>query len=165
MTGQVVIPIQVRDLTHADLPYCAWAGTSLHLRTVAKELERVAAGVAEYLAVCVAKTDAPVAIGGIDYEQAVGSGTIHQLATMPALQSRGFGTALIEEAEQRIRHRGLTRAELCVEHDNPRAQALYERLGYVVFDNVLDGWDEEKLDGTIRRYETMCAVLAKDLRN
>ena len=164
MSAKVVIPIYVRDLTHADLPHCAWAGSPLHLRTVAKELERVAAGVAEYLAVCVAKTDRPVAIGGVDYEQAVGSGTIHQLATMPALQSCGFGTALIEEAEQRIRRRGLTRAELCVEHDNPRAHALYERLGYVVFDNVLDAWDEEKLDGTISRYETMCAVLAKDLR-
>jgi ribosomal protein S18 acetylase RimI-like enzyme len=164
MAGEVLIPIRVRDLTLADLPDCTWSGSPLHLRAVARELARVEAGVAEYLAVCIAKTDRPVAIGGIDYEIAPGSGTIHQLATMPALQSCGFGTALIEDAERRIRGRGLTRAELGVEHQNPRARALYERLGYVAFDDVPDAWDEEAPDGTIRLYETMCTVMAKELR-
>jgi ribosomal protein S18 acetylase RimI-like enzyme len=164
MSSEVLIPIYVRDLTHADLPHCTWSGSRSHLRTVAKELERVAAGAAEYLAVCVAKSDLPVAIGGVDYEACPGSGNIHQLATMPALQSCGLGTALIEEAERRILRRGLTRAELGVEHENPRARALYARLGYVAFDDRPDAWDEEGPDGTIRRYETMCAILEKDLR-
>ena len=53
-----------------------------------------------------------------------------QLAVLPALQSRGLGTLLIRAAEQRIRNRGLRRAELAVEESNPRARALYERLGY-----------------------------------
>lgn len=164
MSGEVNVPIHVRDLTHADLPHCTWSGSAHHLRSVAKELDRAAAGVAEYLAVCVTKTGLPVAIGGIDYESAPGAGSIHQLATMPALQSCGLGTALIAEAERRIRRRGLTRAELGVEHTNPRARALYERLGYVAFDDRPDAWDEEAPDGTIRRYETMCAVMAKELR-
>jgi ribosomal protein S18 acetylase RimI-like enzyme len=38
---------------------------------------------------------------------------------------------LIRAAEQRIRARGLHRAELAVEQRNPRARALYERPGYI----------------------------------
>jgi ribosomal protein S18 acetylase RimI-like enzyme len=164
MSGEVLIPIHVRDLTLGDLPHCTWAGSAHHLRTVAKELDRVAAGVAEYLAVCVARTGLPVAVGGVDYEEADGAGTIHQLATLPALRSCGLGTALIAEAERRIRFRGLVRAELCVEHGNPRARALYERLGYVAFDDRPDAWDVEAPDGTLRRYETVCTYMAKELR-
>jgi ribosomal protein S18 acetylase RimI-like enzyme len=71
----------------------------------------------------------PVAIGGIDYATFAGAGEIMQLSVRPALQSCGIGTILILAAEQRIRARGLRRAELGVEESNPRARALYERLG------------------------------------
>ncbi|WP_194916703.1 GNAT family N-acetyltransferase [Catenulispora rubra] len=164
MSGEVKLPIHVRDLKHADLPHIAWSGSALHLLVVENELDRASAGMADYLAVCAAKSDLPLAIGGIDYELAPGAGSIHQLATMPALQSCGLGTALIEAAEDRIRRRGLFRAELGVEQENPRARALYERLGYAVFDVRPDSWDEEAPDGTIQRYETVCAIMAKDLR-
>lgn len=164
MSIEVKLPIHVRDLTHADLPHCTWSGSALHLLVVENELDRAAAGMADYLAVCAVKSDLPLAIGGIDYELAPGAGSIHQLATMPALQSCGLGTILIAAAEERIRRRGLVRAELGVEQDNPRARALYERLGYVVFDTRPDSWDEEAPDGTIRRYETVCAIMAKELR-
>lgn len=164
MANEVLLPIYVRDLTRADLPHCAWSGSATHLRVVAKELERVAAGVADYLAICVASTDLPVAIGGIDYERAPAAGTIHQLATLPALQSCGLGTLLIGAAEDRIRQRGLVRGELGVEHGNPRARALYERLGFVAFDSRPDAWDEEAPDGTIRRHATICTIMAKELQ-
>ena len=160
----MILPVHVRDLTYADLPHCGWSGSALHLLVVENELDRAAAGVADYLAVCAAKTDLPLAIGGIDYELAPAAGSIHQLATMPALQSCGLGTTLMAAAEDRIRRRGLARAELGVEQDNPRARALYERLGYVVFDTRPDSWDQEAPDGTLRRYETVCAIMAKDLR-
>jgi ribosomal protein S18 acetylase RimI-like enzyme len=83
---------------------------------------------------------------------------------MEALRSCGLGTALIAAAENRIRRRGVLRAELGVELDNPRARALYERLGYAAFDERPDAWDEQAPDGTIRRYETVCTIMAKDLR-
>jgi ribosomal protein S18 acetylase RimI-like enzyme len=56
-----------------------------------------------------------------------------QLAVHRALQSCGIGTILIEASEQRIRARGLHRAELGAEECNPRARALYERLGYIAY--------------------------------
>jgi ribosomal protein S18 acetylase RimI-like enzyme len=65
------------------------------------------------------------------------SGFLWQLAVHPALQSRGLGTLLVHAAEQRIRDRGLRRAELAVEESNPRARAraraLYEHLGYAAY--------------------------------
>lgn len=159
---EISVPVGVRDLTPADLPACAWSGSATHLRQVAKELERAEAGEVDYLAVCT-PADLPVAVGGVDYRAVSGAGTLWQLAVLPALQSRGLGRLLIRAAEDRIRSRGLRRAELGVEENNPRARALYERLGYEAYDLKPDAWDEETPDGSIRRYETMCTLMRKDL--
>ncbi|WP_406501336.1 GNAT family N-acetyltransferase [Streptomyces sp. NBC_01590] len=162
--GEVVVPVPVlvRDLEPADLPACAWAGSAHHLVQVARELERAAAREVDYLAVCT-PVGLPVAIGGVDYQVAAGAGTLWQLGVLPALQSCGLGTVLIRAAEDRIRSRGLRRAELGVEESNPRARALYERLGYVACGSRPDAWDVEAPDGSLRRYETMCTLMRKDL--
>ncbi|MER7834126.1 GNAT family N-acetyltransferase [Streptomyces sp. NPDC095602] len=158
----VILPVSVRDLLPQDLPACAWSGSDTHLRRVKRELARAAAGEVDYLAVCT-PADLPVAKGGIDYQVSEGAGTLWQLAVMPALQSCGLGTLLVRAAEQRIRDRGLRRAELAVEEDNLRARALYERLGYVAYGREPDAWDEEGPDGSIRRHETMCVLMRKSL--
>ncbi|MFB6808493.1 GNAT family N-acetyltransferase [Streptomyces sp. NPDC056387] len=158
----VTLSVSVRDLLPRDLPTCTWSGSAHHLSQVERELARAAAGKVDYLAVCTS-TDLPVAIGGIDYQVSEGAGILWQLAVLPALQSCGLGTLLVRAAEQRIRDRGLRRAELAVEEDNPRARALYERLGYVAFGREPDAWDEEGPDGSIRRHETMCVLMRKSL--
>ncbi|AEN13922.1 acetyltransferase (GNAT) family protein [Streptomyces sp. DvalAA-21] len=158
----VTLPVGVRDLSPRDLPACTWSGSATHLRSVERELARAALGEVDYLAVCT-PVDLPVAIGGIDYQAREGAGTLWQLAVLPALQGRGLGTLLVRAAEQRVRHRGLRRAELAVEEDNPRARALYERLGYVAYGREPDAWDEEGPEGSVRRHETMCVLMARDL--
>ncbi|WP_393060565.1 GNAT family N-acetyltransferase [Streptomyces sp. LN549] len=158
----VVLKLTVRDLVHADLASCGWSGSDHHLTGVAQQLERVRTGEVDYLAVCPA-TDIPVAKGGVDYQVKEGAGTLWQLAVHPALQSCGIGAFLVEAAEQRIRNRGLLRAELAVEESNPRARALYERLGYVAYDREPDSWDEQAPDGSLRRHETMCTLMRKEL--
>lgn len=158
----VVLELMVRDLVEPDLAACGFAGSELHLRQVAKELERARRGEVDYLAVCT-KSGLPVAIGGVDYLPHPGAGSLWQLAVHPALQSCGIGTVLIGAAEQRILARGLGRAEIGVELSNPRAQSLYERLGYVAYDERLEAWDQQNPDGSITRYETTCAQLRKEL--
>ncbi|WP_405413680.1 GNAT family N-acetyltransferase [Streptomyces decoyicus] len=158
----LIVPVRVRDLLPQDLPACSWSGSGTHLRQVERELVRVAAGEVDYLAVCT-PMDLPVAIGGIDYQVREKAGTLWQLAVLPALQSCGLGTLLIRAAEQRIRNHGLRRAELAVEEDNPRARALYERLGYVAYGREPDAWDEEGPDGVILRHETICVLMRRDL--
>ncbi|OQR65667.1 GNAT family N-acetyltransferase [Streptomyces maremycinicus] len=158
----VTMPVTVRDLLPQDLPACTWSGSATHLRHVERELARAASGEVDYLAVCT-PTDLPVAIGGIDYEVSEEAGTLWQLAVLPALRSCGLGTLLVRAAEERIRHRGLRRAELAVEENNPRARALYAHLGYVAHGREPQVWDEEGPDGSIRRHETMCVLMGHDL--
>lgn len=158
----VVLSLSVRELTYEDLASCGWAGTPLHLASVARQLERARCGEVDYLAVC-ARGDIPIAKGGVDYQVQHGVGTLWQLAVHPALQSCGIGTVLVSAAEQRIRDRGLRYAQLSVEDENPRARALYERLGYLVHDRRPEEWDVQGPDGTPRRHEAMCTVMRKDL--
>jgi ribosomal protein S18 acetylase RimI-like enzyme len=79
------------------------------------------------------------------------------------VQSLGLGTCLIAEAERRIRRRGLPWAMLIVEEDNPRARALYERLGYAAWRQEAAAWHYEDDQGTLRLYETTVTVLRKRL--
>ena len=159
---EVAVLLTIRDLTVEDLPECAWSGSRSHLVSVAEALERARLGEVDYLAAC-PPSGMPVAIGGVDYARVPGAGTLWQLSVHGALQSCGIGTILIQAAEQRIRSRGLHRAELGVEESNPRARALYERLGYVAYGREPDAWDEEAPDGSISRYETMCTLMRKEL--
>ncbi|TDU89574.1 ribosomal protein S18 acetylase RimI-like enzyme [Kribbella voronezhensis] len=158
----VVLELTVRDLTDNDLPACSFAGSELHLMQVAEQLNRARHGELDYLAVCT-KADLPVAIGAVDYVPHPGAGLLTQFGVHPALQSCGIGTVLVAAAEQRISARGLDRAELAVELSNPRARALYERLGYVAYGEVLESWDQQDSTGAITRYETPCTQMRKSL--
>lgn len=48
----------------------------------------------------------------------------------PNVQGRGIGTSIIEQLQSEAARARLP-LELSVEHDNPRARTLYERLGFV----------------------------------
>jgi len=111
----------------------------------------------------VTATDISVGKGEISYETFPDAGSLGSIAVRAELQSLGIGTFLITAAEQRIRDRGLHRAELDVEDNNPRGRALYERLGYVAYDRKPDSWDQQAPDGTTYRYETMCTLMRKRL--
>ena len=159
---EVVVPLTIRDLTAEDLPSCAWLGSRSYLASIASTLERSSRTEAEYLAAC-PPSGLPVALGGVDYARVARAGWLRQLAVHAALQSCGIGTLLIRAAEQRIRDRGLHRAELKVEECNPRARALYERLGYAAYGREPASWDTEAADGSSIRYETVCTLMRKEL--
>jgi ribosomal protein S18 acetylase RimI-like enzyme len=59
---------------------------------------------------------------------------IAHLGVEPAMQGHGVGTLLVGHFIELGRAVGLARAELDVAITNPRAQALYERLGFVVIE-------------------------------
>ena len=156
------IPVMVRDLKATDVSSLRWSGSPVHLASVREELGRVPSGEVEYLVACLpsGKTVGKVEI---DYASRASAGTLGQAAVHPVLRSCGIGAFLVRVAEKRITARGYTTAELGVEHENPRARALYERLGYVAYDNEPDEWDAEGPDGRIVRYRTMCTLMRKSL--
>jgi ribosomal protein S18 acetylase RimI-like enzyme len=55
---------------------------------------------------------------------------IDELWITPERRGRGVGTALIAHAMRAMRESGAVAFELEVTHDNARARALYERLGF-----------------------------------
>lgn len=57
---------------------------------------------------------------------------VAHLGVRPELRSRGIGEALVRHLLAASRAPGVTAAALDVAVTNPRAQALYERLGFVV---------------------------------
>lgn len=50
----------------------------------------------------------------------------------PSVQGCGIGTAIIRQLQQEAADRGVP-LELGVEHDNPNARRLYDRLGFVKY--------------------------------
>jgi GNAT superfamily N-acetyltransferase len=89
---------------------------------------------------------------------------INALAVWPErLRSRGIGTSLIRAAEQHARERGHTAVGLGVAADNPRAAALYARLGYLPLIDYVDRYSYEGHDGVIHECADPCTFLVKNV--
>jgi GNAT superfamily N-acetyltransferase len=157
-----VAALLVDDLVEADLDSLHWSGGVPHVASMRDQLVRMADGDVEYL-VARAPDGTPVAKAGIDFGAQPGAGTIWQVAVHERLQGRGLGTRLIELAEARIRARRLVRAALSVEVDNPRARALYERLGYVPEGERETGWLAADPDGVVGWHSTTVTDLYRPL--
>jgi GNAT superfamily N-acetyltransferase len=160
--AEVTLALAIRNLTVDDLPGCGWSGGGLHLDSVAAELDRAALGEVDYVAVC-GPAGVPVATGGVDFAPFSDAGYLWQLAVHPLLQRCGIGTVLVGGLEDRIRARGLSRAELRYEQHLEGNRAFYERLGYTPYGTAPDGWDEQLPGGETRRYETVCVKMRRAL--
>jgi ribosomal protein S18 acetylase RimI-like enzyme len=58
------------------------------------------------------------------------TGYLHALRVRPGHRNRGVGSALLEEAENRLRGLGYRQAAIAAAKENSRARKLYERLGF-----------------------------------
>ncbi|NSC24566.1 GNAT family N-acetyltransferase [Streptomyces albus subsp. chlorinus] len=79
------------------------------------------------------------------------------------LRSQGIGTALIREAERLAGRRACEVIGLGVEKNNPRAHALYRRLGYLPSVPYLDCWGYEDGAGVAHRVADACVFMVKRL--
>jgi ribosomal protein S18 acetylase RimI-like enzyme len=94
----------------------------------------------------------------VDFRRDLDVGRLEMLSVHETFQDLGVGTWLIRALEERVRAAGRSKAELTVEHDNPRAGALYRRLGYREVGSALESWPSG--GGT---YVTVTTVLQHDL--
>ncbi len=150
--------VAFRDLAPEDLADLSWSGEDTHLTEVAGQLGRSYAG-GVVLLVGALPNGRLVAMGGLDLARQRGVGLLWMLAVHETLQSLGIGRRLIGALEQRARDRGCRTARLTVEHDNPRALALYRRLGFAEVGSTIESWP---VAGG-RTYVTACAVLERPL--
>jgi len=162
-TGVVELHLTTRDMEEADLANLTSFYSRLDLEKMTDELERARGGTVDHLVVCT-PVGLPVAKGAVNYEEKPEAGVIWTLSVRRELRSLGIGTVLISAAEDRIRARGLRRAEVGVEENNPRARALYERLGYQAYGSECASWEYQAEDRTVKLYETTCTTMRKDLR-
>lgn len=154
--------LTVDDLTTSDLGRIAWSGGPTYTPAVAKALKRAELGEVDYLAVR-SPDGWPVSIGGVDYVAHPGAGTLWQLATHGELTGLGLGSCLIGALEDRIRARGLPWAMLGVEESNPRARALYDRLGYEACGRQEAAWPAMDDQGNVFTYHTELTLMRKRL--
>ncbi len=157
-TATLSVPVIVRDLEPDDLADLEWSGGPEHIRALSDALQLTYDGRAE-LVVIVAQNGQTVAAGAVDYRKHADAGTLWMLSVHECWRSLGLGTMLIHALESRIRRRGLAAATLNVEHDNPRAAALYRRLGYQQTGTELDSWPI----GGDRTYVTVSMTLLRQL--
>lgn len=151
--------LTVRELEPTDFGELDWAGGAEHQRALAEALQASYAGAVAVLVIALANGRL-AAVGAVDFRAAPDLGVLSMLSVREDLQSLGLGTRLVAALEQRVRRAGRVRARLAVEHDNPRAAALYRRLGYREVDSQVESWP---VPGG-RTYVTVSTVLEHDLR-
>ena len=158
LTDTIAAGVRFRDLGPEDLADLGWSGGNAHLTEVAGQLGRAYAGEVVLL-VGVLPNDRLVAMGGLDLRREPGVGLLWMLAVHETLQSLGIGGRLITALEQRAIEAGCGLARMTVEHDNPRALALYRRSGYREVGNTIESWP---VAGG-RTYVMACLVLERPL--
>ncbi|MGW4302537.1 GNAT family N-acetyltransferase [Streptomyces sp. NPDC004376] len=100
-------------------------------------------------------------IGCAAPEVALDCPEIGGVAVRPEERSRGIGTALIRACEELARERGLEVVGIGVAEDNPRAAALYARLGYRPLVRYADRYAYVGADGRDHECVDMCTFLTR----
>lgn len=153
-------PPQVRDGRPGDVEAMSWAASESQRDEWRRQLSRATLGDVDFLVV---ETDhAVVGKAVVDWScRPDGSPWLCMVSVDPAFRGQGLGSALLVEAEQRARRRGHSSVEMCVDRDNRRARALYERNGYSVVGVHLDSYVDTMPDGSRIQVETPGWLLRK----
>lgn len=124
----ISLDVEIREIIEGDLAgFHAWYGPERD-DSFRRSLDRHVNGEIVYL-VAVANRG-PVGHLGVDMVRMPGAAVLWQFGVLPPLQSLGIGSAMVRRAEAIARERGFRVTEIGAETSNPRARALYERLGY-----------------------------------
>jgi ribosomal protein S18 acetylase RimI-like enzyme len=129
--GSVALDFVVRPCVEEDLPDLEWMGLyAPHREIIAKAFQAQRRG--DALMLLAVASGFPVAQAWVDLARKPNRRTavLWAVRTFPPLRGLGIGRHLMLAAEAVLRDRGIVRAELGVERDNPGARRFYERLGY-----------------------------------
>jgi ribosomal protein S18 acetylase RimI-like enzyme len=134
----IKLDVEIREIVEADLAgFHDWYGPDRD-ESFRRSFERHRHGEVVYLVAHV--RGRPVGHLGVDLVRVRDAAHLWQFGVLPQLQSHGIGTAMVAEAEDAASVRGFSIAEIGAETDNPRARALYERLGYKLIDERDGEW-------------------------
>lgn len=136
--ASVSVDVEIREIVESDLAgFHEWYGPDRD-ESFRRSLQRHRAGEVVYLVAAI--RDRPVGHLGVDLVRVRDAAHLWQFGVLPPLQSHGIGSAMVAEAEDAAVTHGFRIAEIGAEVDNPRARALYERLGYSLIDERDGEW-------------------------
>jgi ribosomal protein S18 acetylase RimI-like enzyme len=153
--------VEIADMRSGDVDALAWSGGPRHLAYIRETLFRADRGEAVLL-VARSRAGACIGMGSVDFAIDPAAGRLWMLVVHSDLRSRGVGTQLIAEMEERIRSTGRPFAELLVEKINVGAARLYERLGYEIIGEEITSWEQDSPTGLFV-YEADCLLMRKHL--
>jgi ribosomal protein S18 acetylase RimI-like enzyme len=167
ISERVVLPLEVtiRECARDDLPGLEWWGMFSHHREIIEDaFARQERG--ENLMLIAFANGSPVGQAWIELAVRAdeGAGLLWAVRVHPVLQGLGLGARLLEAAERALRERGFAWAEIGVEKDNPRARALYERVGYRLHRELREEYGYTPPGGQPVRHVIDQWMLRKDLR-
>ncbi len=131
--------VLIRKLNENDLPALEWDGEFTHFRRVyADAYRRQMRGVS---VLWVAEMPSVGIIGQVfiqlicdrrELADGFRRAYLYSFRVRGPYRNQGLGTRMVEELSADLRHRHYKILTLNVAKDNPRARALYERLGFTV---------------------------------
>jgi ribosomal protein S18 acetylase RimI-like enzyme len=147
----------IRTAARPDLPALEWDGELKHFRRLfADAYERVEQSQAVILIAEISETGLigqlflSLRSGRPELSDGVTRGYIYGVRVRPEYRNRGIGTQLMLASETELIERRFYYATLNVGRDNPKAQRLYERLGYRVVAPENGRWSYEDENGQRR---------------
>jgi ribosomal protein S18 acetylase RimI-like enzyme len=169
---QALQQVCIRTATRYDLPTLEWNGELKHFRRLfANTYQRVEQGEA---VIWIAELPDAELIGQLflslrsgrpELSDGVTRGYIYGVRVRVEYRNRGIGTQLILAAETELSERGFIYATLNVGRENPKAQRLYERLGYRVIAPESGHWSYEDENGLRREVHEPAWRMQKLLPN
>jgi ribosomal protein S18 acetylase RimI-like enzyme len=138
--------ISIRPLEARDLDGLEWDGQFRHYRRVFRaNYDDMLRGqrmlwVAEASGQLVGQVFVQLLSADPDFADGARRAYLYAFRVRPNWQGHGIGTRLMERAEEDLAQRGFRVAVIAAGRENPRARALYERLGYRVFADDPGEW-------------------------
>lgn len=117
------------DIVAREERYLAFTQAPAYEAAVAYYRSLAAVGAPHFVAL-----DGEQVVGWVDITPVIGDSRAHigtlGIAILPGYRDQGLGPRLLRTAIDAAWARGITRIELSVRTDNPRAIALYKRFGF-----------------------------------
>ncbi len=139
--------IVIRPLQEQDLPALEWDGEYRHFRKVYQNaFQRSQTG---KLAAWVVELPGEGIIGQafvqficdrLELANGVNRAYLYSIRIKPPFRSLGIGSKLLKIIEDDLVNQGIKIATLNVAKDNPRAQELYQRQGYIITAHEPGAW-------------------------
>ena len=166
---QVSLPVTIRPAKLQDIVRLEWHGQFHHLRNLFRRSYREQQAGRRLLLIA-AVDEYPIArlfLQWVSSNLTLADGHtrayLYSFQVHEMLQGRGIGTALLQEAEARIRARHYREILIAVAKENPRAQMLYQRLGYRVIRDDPGEWNYVDHNGVVRYVAEPCWIMEKRL--